>query len=67
MTPKEIEIEITKDGIVKTHLKGFKGEKCMEYARILEQLIGPAVSVEKTGEYYETETSIDVDVEGSRN
>ncbi|MEI8247147.1 MAG: DUF2997 domain-containing protein [Lentisphaerota bacterium] len=63
MTPKEIEIEITKDGMVKTHLKGFKGDKCMDYAKTLEQLIGPAVSVEKTGEYYESETSIEVDVE----
>lgn len=63
--PKEIEIEIGKDGKVQVHVKGIKGPKCMEYAKLFERIIsGDIEHTEHTYEYHETaieSENIDID------
>lgn len=63
--PKELEISISKDGQVKVHISGVKGPACMEYAKLLERVVGPIEDVEHTWEYYEEATeNLDVNVDG---
>ncbi len=63
--PKEIEIEIGKNGKVKIHIKGIKGPKCMDYAKLFEDIIsGEIEEAEHTWEYHETTNEseiIDID------
>ncbi len=40
MKEHELEIEILKDGSVKVHVKGAKGEGCLQYAKMLEEIVG---------------------------
>lgn len=64
MAAKEIEVSITKDGLVKVHISGIKGPGCMEYAKLFERIVGPIENEERTWEYYEEaseEVGINVD------
>ncbi|NOY74431.1 MAG: DUF2997 domain-containing protein [Kiritimatiellaeota bacterium] len=62
MEQQEFEIEIRKDGEVKVHMKGIKGQKCMRYAELFEKIVGPIVESEFTAEYYEPEIHTDIDI-----
>lgn len=54
----KLEIKIRPDGTIEMETLGIKGEKCLDYAKILEQLADVKVeTTEKTKEYYETEYS----------
>jgi len=64
MEQQEFEIEIRKDGEVKVHIKGVKGQKCLEYAKLFEGIVGPIKEQELTAEYYDPESHIGIDVEG---
>lgn len=55
MAQHDIEITIGKDGKVKVHVKGAKGKACLEYAKLLENIIGKVDSRQFTSEYYEEE------------
>lgn len=52
--------------MVKVHISGVKGPGCMEYAKLLEQIVGRMEDVEHTWEYYE-EASEDVGIKVDGN
>ncbi len=62
MAQHEVEIEITKGGDVKVHVKGAKGKACLEYAQWLTELVGKVKDQKLTGEYYEPEVGVCVDL-----
>jgi hypothetical protein len=63
MQNQEIEISILPDGRVEYTIKGVKGAACEDISALLEQL-GKVETSERTGEYYEDETRVDVAVTG---
>lgn len=63
MQNQEIEISILPDGRVEYTIKGVKGAACESISALLEQL-GKVEIAERTGEYYEDETHVDVTVGG---
>ncbi|GIK73690.1 MAG: hypothetical protein BroJett021_26780 [Chloroflexota bacterium] len=63
MQNQEIEISILPDGRVEYTIKGVKGAACESISALLEQL-GKVETAERTGEYYEDETRVDVTVAG---
>lgn len=60
MQNHDIEIEITKEGKVRATIRGVKGAGCLEYAKLLESIIGPKVDQELTAEYYEPGPNVQV-------
>ena len=60
MQPHELEIEIGKDGKVRVATKGVKGKSCLEYVKLVERLVGKALSQELTSEYYEPESQVEI-------
>jgi len=63
MPKHEIEIEITRTGEVKAHIKGVKGKACLTYAKLLAQIVGAVKSQQLTSEYYEPDEKVRIDVE----
>ncbi|MFN3335721.1 MAG: DUF2997 domain-containing protein [Caldilinea sp.] len=63
MQNQEIEIAILPDGRVEYTIKGVKGAACEDISALLEQL-GKVETAERTGEYYEDDTRVDVTVAG---
>ncbi len=63
MPKHEMEIEITKTGEVKVHIKGVKGRSCLTYARMMEQIVGKITSEQHTNEFYEPDEKARIDVE----
>lgn len=63
MQNQEIEISILPDGRVEYTIKGVKGAACEDISALLEQL-GKVEKTERTGEYYEDDTQVDVTVAG---
>lgn len=61
MHSQEIEIAILPDGRLEYAIKGVKGSACESISALLEQL-GRVEREERTGEYYEDETRVDVAV-----
>ncbi len=59
----EIEISILPDGQVKAHIKGAKGQACMDYVKLLEQILGGEGELERTTEYYEPPTGVEIHIE----
>jgi hypothetical protein len=62
MAQHEVDIEITKEGEVKVHIKGAKGKACLEYAQWLTELVGKVKDQQLTSEYYEPEVKTRVDL-----
>lgn len=58
MNKPEIFVEILPTGRIKAEIRGVKGKGCMEYARLLEEVVGTLQSVEHTSEYYEPEQQV---------
>lgn len=63
MQSQEIEISILPDGRVEYTIKGVKGAACESISTLLEQL-GKVEKEERTGEYFEDDTHVDVTVAG---
>jgi hypothetical protein len=63
MQSQEIEISILPDGRVEYTVKGIKGAACESISALLEQL-GKVEKEERTGEYFEDDTHVDVTVAG---
>lgn len=59
----ELEIEISKNGETKVHVKGVKGKKCVEYMEVFNKLLGEIRNKKPTSEYYEPETHIKMDTQ----
>ena len=52
----KIKIKLLPDGTIKMETEGIKGEKCMDYARVLEKLADAQIyNLQKTEEYYQKE------------
>ena len=64
MQSQEIAITILPDGRVEYTIKGVKGAACANISALLEQL-GKVEKSERTGEYFEDETQVDVTVAGA--
>jgi hypothetical protein len=62
MAQHEVEIEITKGGEVKVHIKGAKGKACLEYAQWLTDIVGTVKEQQYTSEYYEPEVKTRIDL-----
>lgn len=58
-TRHELEIEIAADGTVKVHVKGAKGQQCLQYVQIFAEL-GRVSSKDLTSEYYEKPPDVQI-------
>ena len=59
MEQKQIQIQIFKDGKVKSRTKNIKGKACMKYMKIIEEITASrAIDSEFTEEYYEVEQKL---------
>ncbi len=63
MAEHDVEIEISKTGEVKVHIKGAKGQSCLSYAQWLSALIGKVKDQQLTSEYYEPDIKARIDLE----
>lgn len=63
MPQRELDITIGPDGSVELHVQGFKGKKCLEALKILEELVGPVKSQTLTSEFYEPEEEVRLGIE----
>ena len=63
MAEHNVEIEIAKDGQVRVHVKGAKGEQCLRYVEFLSKVVGPVSQSRLTQEYYERDGKVRVDAE----
>jgi hypothetical protein len=61
MEIQEIEIAIDKKGIVKVHVRGVKGKKCLELTQELENALGQVIHRELTGEALDNEPGEQID------
>jgi len=55
----ELEIEIKPDGQVVVHVKGVKGAGCLDYVKILQQVMRAEGKVERTSEFYESPPNVE--------
>ena len=69
-TKQSIEFTINEDGSVEIHPVGFKGKKCTEVTKEIEEALGIVKNVNYTSEYYQQEeevhTSINVGSDGDK-
>jgi hypothetical protein len=63
MPEREYEITIAPDGGVELQVKGFKGKRCLEAAKLFEQIIGAARSQQNTSEFYEPDETVHLNAE----
>ena len=63
METHELDIEIATDGTVRMHVRGAKGPACEKYAEWLTRILAGDAEIERTEEYYEQSTGVDVDLE----
>jgi hypothetical protein len=61
MEQHELEIEIGKDGKVRVKTAGAKGKSCLEYIKLVEQIVGRSMSQELTAEFYEPDSKVQID------
>ena len=62
MESHELEIEIGKDGKVRVKTAGAKGKSCLEYIRLVQQIVGKTMNQELTAEYYEPDSQVQIDI-----
>ena len=62
--PKRIKIRVFPDGHVQADIEGVKGKKCLDYIRVLEDVLdAESVASEFTPEFYEpAELAVDAEV-----
>lgn len=58
MQSHDIIIKITKEGKVEAEIRGAKGKACLQYAKLLESIVGKTVQQELTAEYYEPDSAV---------
>jgi len=66
MPQQEFEICIAPDGLVELHVKGCKGKRCLDVAKMFEEIIGEMKARRETSEYYEPDDRVSYDL-GQRN
>ncbi|HZE99932.1 MAG TPA: DUF2997 domain-containing protein [Planctomycetota bacterium] len=60
MESHELRIEIGKEGKVRLETSGAKGKSCLEYMKLVEQIVGKALGQELTQEYYEPDSRVEI-------
>lgn len=63
-TKQEIEFTINPDGSVEIHPVGFKGKKCTEVTKEIEEALGIVKNVTYSSEYYQQEEEVHTTVKG---
>ena len=63
MESHELDIEIRPNGTVSVHVKGVKGEACDAYARFFEELLHHDAERERTAEFYEPPTGVEIHIQ----
>jgi hypothetical protein len=58
MERPELEITIDKAGKMKVHVKGVKGQRCIEMAELLKEIVGREDERRLTAEFYEQEGQV---------
>jgi hypothetical protein len=58
MPEREFDLTINPDGTVEVHVKGYKGKRCLEAARMLQKIVGEMKSQRETSEFYEPEENV---------
>lgn len=61
MEQHDIEVRIGKDGKVRLHIKGAKGEGCLSYVELFEKIVGPVTERHLTHEYFEPDAKVRTD------
>jgi hypothetical protein len=61
MEPHDLEIEIDKHGRVRVKTSGVKGKSCLEYIKLVQQIVGSPQSQELTAEFYEPDSKVQID------
>jgi hypothetical protein len=61
MEAHDLEIVIGKDGKVQVRTSGAKGKSCMEYIKLVEQIVGKTEIKELTSEFYEPDSRVQID------
>jgi len=57
---QEVQITISPNGEVKTHIMGMKGKKCLKLVEALQRELGPVKDQRLTSEYYEPDVEIEI-------
>lgn len=65
METHEIEFEVGTDGTVRATVTGAKGPGCLEYVKLVEDILRVKGSIEHTHEYYEPPTGVEIHIEES--
>ena len=63
MIEREFEIVVAPDGAVRLEVKGFKGKRCVEAAKVFQEIVGQLQSVEHTREFYEPDEQVRYHIE----
>ena len=63
MPQREFEITIGPDGGVELHVKGYKGESCLEVMKIFERVVGELKDRRETSEFYEPDENVQINLE----
>ncbi|MEE8121263.1 MAG: DUF2997 domain-containing protein [Anaerolineales bacterium] len=63
MSLPEFEITISKTGKVKVHVKGVKGQKCIEMADLLKEIVGSEEDRELTADYYAPDVKVKINAQ----
>jgi hypothetical protein len=58
MKNHDIFIEITPKGEVRAEIRGVKGPGCLQYAKLLQEIVGSISQQELTAEYYEPDEGV---------
>jgi Protein of unknown function (DUF2997) len=61
MERPEFEITITKKGKVKVHVKGVKGQRCIQMADLIKEIMGKEDSRDLTSDYYAPGIQVRID------
>ncbi|MGI9242684.1 MAG: DUF2997 domain-containing protein [Verrucomicrobiales bacterium] len=64
MPQREFDITIGSDGTVEVQITGYKGKRCLEIAKMFEEVVGEINSQRETSEFYEPDEAAQISVEG---
>jgi hypothetical protein len=61
MRGEEIELDIARTGEVRIHIKGVKGERCLDVVQFFQEIVGPVKDRQLTEEFYERDGRVRID------
>ena len=63
MERPEFDITISNKGKLKVHIKGVKGNRCIELADLIRDIVGKEDSRELTADYYEMDGAVRINTD----